>query len=371
MEREEEKFPKSLMLAGGISYYGLSDLIIVEGTMTEFAYGQAILLYKKNMEEFKKINKNIIFEQDGATCHTSKANQKLLNIVFGEEGWIQNSPSSPDLAYPIETVWAELKDRVRRRAPNTIEELKKYCLEEWNKIEPKKYFKNFEAKIKLCKQINGERLNEYNLREIRRKTEEKIGKEKEIENKIERKFKRVFNENVLLKYKKKEIKELEKKKKDLPDYYDKKIKEKEEEIKDEKKLEKMSGKKIDSDNQVNLELLKITKEQEMEETEKKLKEIKKMTVYQYLKYFLKKEEKKEDKAPGKAKKNPKIFKKSKNDIKTEIKKDEKDNKMKIEEEIEDNYDEETRDEVRDTMEPILELEKLQEKNKEICYDFEF
>ena len=173
--------------------------------------------------------------------------------------------------------------------------MKKYCLEEWNKIEPKKYFKNFEAKIKLCKQINGERLNEYNLREIRRKTEEKIGKEKEIENKIERKFKRVFNENVLLKYKKKEIKELEKKKKDLPDYYDKKIKEKEEEIKDEKKLEKMSGKKIDSDNQVNLELLKITKEQEMEETEKKLKEIKGMTVYKYLKYFLKKEEKKKTK----------------------------------------------------------------------------
>ena len=25
MEREEEKFPKSIMLAGGISYYGLSD----------------------------------------------------------------------------------------------------------------------------------------------------------------------------------------------------------------------------------------------------------------------------------------------------------------------------------------------------------
>ena len=54
MEREEEKFPKSLMLAGGISYYGLSDLIIVEGTMTEFAYGQAILLYKKIWKNSKK-----------------------------------------------------------------------------------------------------------------------------------------------------------------------------------------------------------------------------------------------------------------------------------------------------------------------------
>ena len=35
---DEEKYPKSIMLAGGISYYGLSDLIIVEGTMNEFAY---------------------------------------------------------------------------------------------------------------------------------------------------------------------------------------------------------------------------------------------------------------------------------------------------------------------------------------------
>ena len=46
MERDREKFPKSIMLAGGISYYGLSDLMVVEGTMNEFAYAQAILLYK-------------------------------------------------------------------------------------------------------------------------------------------------------------------------------------------------------------------------------------------------------------------------------------------------------------------------------------
>ena len=94
-----------------------------------------------------------------------------------------------------------------------------------------------------------------------------------------------------------------------------------------------------------------------------------MTVYKYLKYFLKKE----DKAPGKAKKNPKILKKSQKVkyIKNEINKDDKNNKMSIKEEIEDNYDEETRDEVRNTMKPILELEKLQEDNEEICYNFEF
>ena len=177
MERDREKFPKSIMLAGGISYYGLSDLMVVEGTLNEFAYAQAILLYKKNIEELKKINKNIIFEQDGATCHTSKANKKLLDLIFWKKGWIQNSPSSPDLAYPIETGREELKDRVGNRNPQTYEDLKRYCIEEWNKIEPRKYFKNFEAKIKLCKEIGGERLNEFKLREIRKKAE----KETEIE----------------------------------------------------------------------------------------------------------------------------------------------------------------------------------------------
>ena len=42
------------MLAGGISYYGLSDLMVVEGTMNEFAYAQAILLYKKMLMNKKK-----------------------------------------------------------------------------------------------------------------------------------------------------------------------------------------------------------------------------------------------------------------------------------------------------------------------------
>ena len=208
MEREEEKFPKSIILAGGISYYGLSDLIIVEGTMNEFAYAQALLLYKNNLEEFKKIDKNIIFEQDGASCHTSKSNKQLLNYLFGAKGWIQNSPSSPDLAYPIETVWAELKDKVGVRDPKTYEELKQYCIEEWNKIDSKKYFKNFEAKIKLCKEINGERLNEYNLKEIRKNIEKVVEKENKNEIKKEKKLKRVFNEKILKIFKNRELRQL-------------------------------------------------------------------------------------------------------------------------------------------------------------------
>ena len=35
--KEADKYPKQILMAGGISFYGLSYLIIVEGTMTDFA----------------------------------------------------------------------------------------------------------------------------------------------------------------------------------------------------------------------------------------------------------------------------------------------------------------------------------------------
>ena len=41
---DREKFSKSIMIAEGSSYLSLSDLIIVEDTMTKFAYNQSILL---------------------------------------------------------------------------------------------------------------------------------------------------------------------------------------------------------------------------------------------------------------------------------------------------------------------------------------
>ena len=72
--------------------------------MNEFANVQALLLYKNNLGEFKKIDKNFVFEKDGASCHTSKSNKQLLNYLFDAKGWIQNSPSSPNLAYPIEVL---------------------------------------------------------------------------------------------------------------------------------------------------------------------------------------------------------------------------------------------------------------------------
>ena len=107
-------------------------------TENEFAYAQALCYYKDDIEKINRKNKcSLLFEQDGARAHTSKSNINLLNNLFTPDGWIQNPSNSPDIAYPIETLWATLKKRVKKRNPGTIEDLKKITLEEWNKIPPK------------------------------------------------------------------------------------------------------------------------------------------------------------------------------------------------------------------------------------------
>ena len=43
-----------MIVAGGVSFYGLSDLILLKGTMRDFSYAQVIEFYKENYKEFKK-----------------------------------------------------------------------------------------------------------------------------------------------------------------------------------------------------------------------------------------------------------------------------------------------------------------------------
>lgn len=120
-----KKHESSIMVSGGISYYGLSDLFLLNGNMNNFAYSQTLNYFKKNYDKFNK--KNLYFEQDGARAHTSKENINLLNELFPKK-WVQNSPNSPDIAYPIETLWARLKRNVKFRHPKNLEDLKKITI---------------------------------------------------------------------------------------------------------------------------------------------------------------------------------------------------------------------------------------------------
>ncbi len=345
------------MIAGGISYYGLSDLMVIEGTMTEFSYAQAILNYKENLEEFKKKNKNIIFEQDGASCHTSHSNKKLLNETFGESGWIQNPPNSPDLAYPIETLWANLKKEVKKKNPQTKEDLKNYCIEEWNKIKPKKYFENFIERIKKCIELKGGRLEDYYLKKMKikkekKKKEEEEEEEEEVNN--NRKLKRIFNDIVLNKLKKKELAALKNRRKEITQKYSKKIKgikENEEE---------------NEDDFLNLNILPHNKKEKQKKIDEIIKKINEMQIEEYLRHYLKRE-KKEKESDDEDLDEYFEYEKEKNEEDEE--KDEKERKGKKKEEEEDDDDEET--DIDGTIEKILKLKSIQKKNKEITYKLNF
>ena len=54
VNKEEKKFEPSILIAGGICSGGLTDLIINEGTLNEFAYAQVLLFYKDSYNVLKK-----------------------------------------------------------------------------------------------------------------------------------------------------------------------------------------------------------------------------------------------------------------------------------------------------------------------------
>ena len=109
--------------------------------MQEFSYSQALEYYKDNFEDFKKQNKNMFLWTGWGLLTYIKKIKNLLKKLFGDN-LIQNAPHSPDIAYPIETLWAELKKRVKERRAKNLDELKLITIEEWNKI-PKSFIHKY------------------------------------------------------------------------------------------------------------------------------------------------------------------------------------------------------------------------------------
>ena len=215
INREEKKFEPSIMIAGGICSGGLTDIIIQEGTLNEFAYAQVLLFYKDSFEKIKEeINKDLYFEQDGASAHTSFSNKKLIEELFGKNKLIQNPPNSPDLAYPIENIWGYIKPRIKRKNPKTMEELKKIHYKN-GILSQKKLIKNcglnYVKRLEKVIELEGERLEPFHLQEIKMKIKEK--NEMEDEGPIEEnnlKMKVAYNDQRLNKLRKKEIARLKK-----------------------------------------------------------------------------------------------------------------------------------------------------------------
>ena len=293
LNRPQHKFEQSLIIAGGISYYGLTKLIIVDGTMNNFAYGQTLLFYEEDMKNIKeKYGKILILEQDGATAHTCKSSKNLLEKLFTKNGWIQNPPNSPDLAYPIEDLWGIIKPRIKRRNPTSLIE-KKFLIEEWNSI-PIKLVQNlcvnYLERVKKVFDLQGERLEPEDLRKHKKNIEDYIW---DIPNELP-KIRYVYNNEKINLIRKGEIKNLRKEAKTINKDFYKKIKEKKETKNFFKKrgLKHMAiGLALSIAN--GPEITNKEKEKALSNIEKEIEAISNMSLWEYLNHLKEKEKDKE------------------------------------------------------------------------------
>ena len=103
-------------------------------------------------------NKNWCLQQDNDPKHTSMVAQEF--IARNRIKVIDWPTYSPDLN-PIENVWKIFKDKVERRMPKNIEELKQFLAEEWDAI-PENVVNNLIQSMKIrCELIlekDGERI---------------------------------------------------------------------------------------------------------------------------------------------------------------------------------------------------------------------
>ena len=175
---EVEKHPKGVMVAGGVCSYGVGKLNFCVGTMNSFAYKQALGNYEKDMEYFKSLGIDLIFQQDNAPCHTSKGSREYLkNINDKLKFW---PPNSPDLS-PIETVWSFIQQKLEGYKFKNLHDLKQKIIFYWNRI-PQDY----------CKRICDKFIND--IKQIY-----KTGKIKEKNNpykKIILKKRGIYNDNI-------------------------------------------------------------------------------------------------------------------------------------------------------------------------------
>lgn len=127
---QTSKFPTKIMVWGGISLRGATELSIIAGTVDSARYCTIL-------NEYLVQTANTLYpegwrlQQDNARCHTSRYTRTWL-----EDNRIETIPwpaVSPDLS-PIENIWGLMKIEVERKAPRTRHELVAAVLEAWQLV---------------------------------------------------------------------------------------------------------------------------------------------------------------------------------------------------------------------------------------------
>lgn len=118
---------------GAISKNGVLPLKFYSGNLTATRYTSEILHDVGQLCRSLFPSEAYIFVQDNAPCHRAKHTQRWMaqsdidDFISAAE-W---PAYSPDLN-PIEGVWSVLAERVHRRKPHNLTELKRYLKKEWS-----------------------------------------------------------------------------------------------------------------------------------------------------------------------------------------------------------------------------------------------
>ena len=149
--RPEEKYadsccsPKfrsysSWTIHGSISAFSKGDMVVIEkewGSVTGKVHRERVLPWVYRFMDWvaqhpENPSRHAILMEDGASQHTAKLTKQLHDLKgIDKMCWPANSP---DLN-PIENVWRLLKQRVTKRFPRTLAELRQCIEEEWAALE--------------------------------------------------------------------------------------------------------------------------------------------------------------------------------------------------------------------------------------------
>lgn len=128
------KFPKKLLVFGGIAAGFKSDIVIVKhGTVNGEVYVEQLIPKSRIIPGMNRIHgkKQWTLMQDGASAHTKLTTMENLEAQCNVlRDWPSNSP---DLN-PIENLWAIMKGRAADLGANTLEALEDVIFDVWNSV---------------------------------------------------------------------------------------------------------------------------------------------------------------------------------------------------------------------------------------------
>ena len=186
------------------------------------------------------------------------------------------------MAYPIENLWGIIKPRVKRRNPETIEDLKRFLLEEWNSVPLKmvqSLCEGYFNRLKKCVELNGGRIEPEHIK----KSHSKIydwEKPEELPT-----VRVIYNDYQLKLHQKREIKRLKKAIKEIEKSFAKKIKESKN---NKKKYKKKDLKYMSIGRALSItqgpERLTKERDEKIREIKLKINKISKMNLKEYIKH---------------------------------------------------------------------------------------